>query len=350
MYLLKIRPQFLHRGGQSLVRVLNNQRRELSSNGYNSWEEIRIPVPYGHIAGKAWGDPQGKPILGLHGWLDNAGTHDNLIPLLPPGYRFVCLDHPGHGRSSHYPPGMQYKLSDAFTFIREVLDHLKWDQCTIMGHSLGAGMGLWYTALFPEQVTKVVSIDLISFGPMKLDKHVATSRKSVKIAAATHKKLASGGKIPYYNFEDSCGRAFMAANILGGLGSITKESVEVLMARGLVPHPKNEDLYTWSADLRLRIPTTFNMVQEVAEEYASKISSPHLFIKAKDSSKYMTDEGYNRLLKVYRNHNPNFIYREFEGGHHLHLNTPHLIAPIIGDFLEKEFAQPDPETSQFDMI
>ena len=24
----------------------------------------RIPVPYGHIAGKAWGDPQGKPILG----------------------------------------------------------------------------------------------------------------------------------------------------------------------------------------------------------------------------------------------------------------------------------------------
>ena len=27
-------------------------------------EEIRIPVPYGHIAGKAWGDPDGKPILG----------------------------------------------------------------------------------------------------------------------------------------------------------------------------------------------------------------------------------------------------------------------------------------------
>ena len=49
-------------------------------------------------------------------------------------------------------------------------------------------------------------------------------RKSVKIAVDMHKKLASGGKIPYYNFEDSCGRAFMAANVLGGLGSITKVS------------------------------------------------------------------------------------------------------------------------------
>ena len=44
--------------------------------------ELRIPVPYGHIAGKAWGDPSGKPLLALHGWLDNAGTHDHLVPLL----------------------------------------------------------------------------------------------------------------------------------------------------------------------------------------------------------------------------------------------------------------------------
>jgi len=328
---------------------ISNSIRFTSS--YTTAEEIRIPVPYGHIAGKVWGPPDGKPILGLHGWLDNAGTHDALVQHLSPGYRFVCLDHPGHGRSSHYPPGMQYKMSDAFTFIHQVLDYLKWDKCTIIGHSLGAGMGMWYASLFPDKVNKIVAIDLLSFGPTKLQKHVRQSRKSVQEAVAIHKKLSSGGKIPYYNYEDSCARAFMAANILGGLGSITKESVEILMKRGLVEHPDDPDLFSWSADLRLRIPTTFNMVQEVAEEYASNISAPHLIIKAKDSNRYMSDECYDRLLKVYRLHNPNFLYREVEGGHHLHLNTPELVAPLINSFLAKQFDNDkDPESGKFDLL
>ena len=83
---------------------------------------------------QTWGDPSGKPILGLHGWLDNAGTHDHLAPLLNEvtchlmidcdmimclqGYYLVSLDQPGHGRSSQYPAGMQYKMSDGFVFLR----------------------------------------------------------------------------------------------------------------------------------------------------------------------------------------------------------------------------------------
>ena len=31
---------------------------------YTKSEEIRIPTPYGHIAGKVWGEPGAKPILG----------------------------------------------------------------------------------------------------------------------------------------------------------------------------------------------------------------------------------------------------------------------------------------------
>lgn len=310
---------------------------------------MRIPVPYGHIAAKAWGDPAGKPILGLHGWLDNAGTHDRLIPLLPPGYRIVCIDQPGHGRSSHYPPGMHYKLSDGFTVLRWVLDYLKWEKCSIMGHSLGGGIGSWYSALFPEQVEKLISIDLISFGAMSLRKHVQVSRKSVLEAVNIGNKISSQ-KIPTYNFEDACGRAFMANNLINGLGSISKEAVETLMERGLVKVPGSNDEYTWSHDLRLRIPTTFNLVQEVAEEYASKIVCPHLLLKFTDASKFMTDENYDQLLKVYRNHNPNFVYRELDGGHHLHLNNPELVAPIIVKFLEKSFPAPDPESNQFDLL
>lgn len=42
--------------------------------------------------GKIWGPPDGHPVLALHGWLDNAGTFDTLIPLLPPNLRIVAVD------------------------------------------------------------------------------------------------------------------------------------------------------------------------------------------------------------------------------------------------------------------
>ena len=42
------------------------------------------------ISAKSWGNPSGIPILGLHGWFDNAATMDGIAPLLPlDKYHFV---------------------------------------------------------------------------------------------------------------------------------------------------------------------------------------------------------------------------------------------------------------------
>lgn len=44
----------------------------------------------------------------VHGWNDNAGTFDKLIPMLPQDLYIVAVDMPGHGLSSHLPPGITY--------------------------------------------------------------------------------------------------------------------------------------------------------------------------------------------------------------------------------------------------
>ena len=46
-------------------------------------------------AAKVWGKPNNRPILALHGWQDNAGTFDKLIPMLSPNFYIVCLDFVG---------------------------------------------------------------------------------------------------------------------------------------------------------------------------------------------------------------------------------------------------------------
>ena len=41
-----------------------------------SYKEISFKVPWGVIAAKSWGPDDGKPLLGIHGWLDNANAYD----------------------------------------------------------------------------------------------------------------------------------------------------------------------------------------------------------------------------------------------------------------------------------
>lgn len=47
--------------------------------------EFRMPVPWGEMRGRIWGPEHGRPVLCVHGWSDNSGSFNNLIPLLPAG-------------------------------------------------------------------------------------------------------------------------------------------------------------------------------------------------------------------------------------------------------------------------
>lgn len=68
-------------------------------------KEIQIPVKWGHVAAKLWGDENEQPILALHGWQDNAGTWDPLAPILSKKRPILAIDFPGHGLSSWIPHG-----------------------------------------------------------------------------------------------------------------------------------------------------------------------------------------------------------------------------------------------------
>jgi len=325
------------------IRLNETSSRLLSSisNEYERPNEVSIPVPWGKIAGKQWGNENGTPILAIHGYLDNAASFDGLIPLLPLSeYNVIAIDLPGHGFSSHYAPGMTYRLSDALVALRRVQIHFGWEKSNIIAHSMAAAIAAWFAATFPEHVDRLTMIDLINVGPTPLQKQVRTTRKSLEKNIELNDKLSNTSEPPSYTFLDACGRAFLANQFLHGTDSISRSSVETLMSRGLRKVGVNkdgEDLFTWTTDFRLRIPTPFNVVPEQVEHYAERIQCPLLVIKASDSPWYMSEEHAERILKIYSNNNPNYVLKKVEGGHHVHLNEPEKVGPMITKFLKKKF-------------
>ncbi|NXN10154.1 SEHL2 protein, partial [Indicator maculatus] len=134
------------------------------------FSELKFPVPWGHVAAKAWGPSEGHPVLCLHGWLDNANTFDKLIPLLPKGYYYVAMDFSGHGLSSHRPAGAPYYFLDYVTDVRRVAAALQWRRFTLMGHSMGncsffliLFFSPQFCFLYPEMVDKVILLENLGF-------------------------------------------------------------------------------------------------------------------------------------------------------------------------------------------
>ncbi len=61
------------------------------------------------FAAQQWGDESGRPVLALHGWLDNSASFTPLAPQLR-GLNIIALDMAGHGQSCHRPGSAPYNI------------------------------------------------------------------------------------------------------------------------------------------------------------------------------------------------------------------------------------------------
>ena len=125
-------------------------------------EELQIKIPYGHIAAKWWGPKHVRPILAIHGYLDNAGTFDRLIPLLPKEQSYLAIDLPGHGHSSYIPNGTVYNIFDYSYIIYYICKQFGWSRVSIMAHSLGAIISFILITTFPNYIDLYIAIDATS--------------------------------------------------------------------------------------------------------------------------------------------------------------------------------------------
>src|SRR5215207_3128923 len=102
------------------------------------------------------GDPNGQPVLLLHGGLGNTEEFRYLAPVLvAAGYRVVAMDSRGRGRSAwgDLPITYEQMAADALG----MLDHLGIQKTDVVGWSDGGIIGLDLAIHHPERLDRVVA-------------------------------------------------------------------------------------------------------------------------------------------------------------------------------------------------
>lgn len=290
--------------------------------------EIQIPIPFGHVAAKWWGRRDVRPILCMHGWQDNAGSFDTLIPLLPQHVGYLAFDWPGHGRSSRLPPGLLYTAVDDLYILNYIVQQFGWPSVSLLAHSLGAITAYTYAAIYPDLVDVVVALDGLQPRTMRASvaQYLQGALESTRVADAQHQ---AGTEPPCYTIDEAVAKMNSQSFL-----SITRASAMCLLARGLAPSATRPDRFYFTRDQRIKNMVIGMYTPEINRGFAESITCPYLYIKALQSPEYMGPEEQAEILEVLFK-KPNFHMFSVDGEHHVHLNQPQLVAEAVSEFLCK---------------
>uniref|UniRef100_A0A8C3JKQ7 Serine hydrolase like 2 n=1 Tax=Calidris pygmaea TaxID=425635 RepID=A0A8C3JKQ7_9CHAR len=268
------------------------------------FSELKFPVPWGHVAAKAWGPSDGHPVLCLHGWLDNANTFDKLIPLLPRDYYYVAMDFSGHGLSSHRPAGSPYHFLDYVSDVRRVAAALQWRRFTLMGHSMGGSVAGMDTEAWLKSKRMVI------------DRLLSLEAKQ---------------QTPKARSPEAALQRLLEAN-----RHLTAEGGAILLQRGATETPAG---LVYNRDMRVRTQSRESFTVEQCVKLLQKIQDRVLIIVAQDGLLVPHKlHSRNHFVKALREAFESTLKEhiqlvEVPGSHFVHLNEPEVVSGIISNFL-----------------
>ena len=103
------------------------------------------------------GDPDGPPVLLLHGWPQHWWSYRELMPLLADRHRVLAMDLRGFGWSEPTPRG--YRKAQLAEDVVGVLDALGIERVNLVGHDWGGVVGFLVCLDHPDRVERFVPMN-----------------------------------------------------------------------------------------------------------------------------------------------------------------------------------------------
>lgn len=278
-------------------------------------ESIKLNIDGKTVAGIRQRDPalnDAPKLLAIHGWLDNANSFVPLMPYLP-AFDLVAIDLPGNGYSDWLSQG--YSLHELCYQLTRIIDALGWEQCHILGHSLGGCIAPMLTVANPELIKTLTLIE--ASGPLS----EAAEKMPARVAKAMHDRL-HGKRFESRLFDskqDAIEARLRAAKM-------APTSAKLIIDRQLT---KEEQGYRWRFDPRWRMASPQYLTEDQVRCILSAIPCPTLTVVADDGFLVKSPEHEARLACL-----PDRQSVTLAGHHHLHMDSPEPVAAAINGFLK----------------
>ena len=257
----------------------------------------------GSIQGVRWG--QGRKILALHGFLDNALSFKPLAEQLP-DVEIWSIDLPGHGLSAPMPKQDGTFILNWLIPLGRVLDDLDWPYYTILGHSLGAILSQLLAGLDPR-IDRLLSLDAL--GPL-----ASTSVENLaRVQQLYDARERSFKRRQYASYSE------LIRSRRKGVFPLSEQAAATMASRAV---KFNGDTWAHRYDAQLRNDSLWRMAEADVQAWLQRISVPvHL---ALFGAQYWP--GYKSVFDERCASVSDIRVTPLDGSHHLHMEKPKTVA------------------------
>lgn len=224
-----------------------------------------------------WGDKNAPVLLLIHGMRDHCRNWDWVAKALCNDYRIIAPDLRGHG-DSEWMIGGSYQIIDFVADINQLVSQTtkEDEQISVLCHSFGGSVGLYYAGLFPDKIKNIAAIEGLGPPPQMLEM-MRNTTVTDRLTTWVDSIKKSSARIPkkYDSLEDAISRMHQENSHL------SDEQARHLSVHGI---NQNEDgTYTWKFDNYLRVMSPVRLSQEDSETLWSRINCPTLLLRGANS-------------------------------------------------------------------
>ena len=266
-----------------------------------------------------WGNPEKSLLLLVHGGRDHARNWDWVAQALRDEYHIVAPDLRGHGDSA-WARGSEYAMIEYVVDIAQLLSQLGTFPVILIGHSLGGGIVLQYSGVYPEKVRKVVAIEGLGPPPQILQQQPKQAYERMQVWIKQMQELAGRQPRRYNTLEEAVQR-MQEAN-----PRLSHEQAYHLTLHGA---NRNEDgTYTWKFDNYVRAQSPYRFNLEDAREIWGRITCPTLLVRGAES--WASDPEKDGRATAFRD--PKVVTVP-NAGHWVHHDQLVIFLSTVRDFL-----------------